>query len=147
MRAERSDSGSTPPDRTMPARPDDTISEKQESAVLALLSEPSIPKAAAAVGVTDRTLHRWLQEPAFKAAYRNARRDAFSQAIAMTQRYAPLAVNTLAKVMTDPAAPTNAKVSAAAAVLRFGREGIELEDIETRIAALERAGTAERSTA
>jgi hypothetical protein len=122
-----------------------TLSDKQEKAVLALLSEPSIPKAAASVGVSDRTLHRWLQDATFEAAYRKARRDAFSQAIAMTQRYAPLAVNTLAKVMTDPAAPTNAKVSAAAAVLRFGREGIELEDIETRIAALERAGSAERS--
>ncbi len=71
-----------------------------------------------------------------QAAYR-ARRDAFDQAIALTQRYASLAVTTMAKVMTDPNAPHTAKVSAATAMLRFGRESIEMDDLCARVEALE----------
>ena len=43
-----------------------------------------------------------------------------------------------AKVLSDPAAPHAAKVSAATAVLRFGREGIELDDVAARVEELER---------
>jgi hypothetical protein len=61
------------------------------------------------------------------------------QAIALTQRYAPLAVNTLAQVMTDADAPPSATVQAATTILRFGRDGLELDDLAARIEALEEA--------
>ena len=78
-----------------------------------------------------------MDDPDFSRAYRKARREAFGQAIALTQRYAPLAVNTLAKVMTDEDAPASAKVAAATTLLRFGREGLELDDLAARVEALE----------
>ncbi len=106
---------------------------------MALLNEPTLGKAAEAVGVGQKTLYRWLRAPAFSRAYHRARRDAFGQAIALTQRYAPLAVNTLVKVMADHDAPHHAKVSAATTLLRFGREGIELDDLAARVEALEQA--------
>jgi hypothetical protein len=62
-----------------------------------------------------------------------------SQAIALTQRYAPLAVNTLAPVMMDAHAPASSKVAAATGLLRLGREGIELDDLAARVETLERA--------
>ena len=71
------------------------------------------------------------------AAYRAARRQAFDQTIALTQRYASLAVTTLAKVMADASAANAAKVSAATAMLKFGRESIELDDLAARIETLE----------
>ncbi len=89
-------------------------------------------------GVGERTLHRWLTEEPFARAYREARRGVFQQAVSLTQRYASLAVQTLAKVMTEASSPWSAKVAASSALLRFGREGIELEDMEARIEALER---------
>lgn len=114
------------------------LEAKQEAAVLALLSQPSIAKAAEAAKVGLRTLHRWVHEDeAFIAAYRRARRDVFGHAVALTQRYAAVAVQTLAKVMTDPTAPSAARVTAATSLLRFGREGIELEDLEERVRLLE----------
>ena len=58
---------------------------------------------------------------------------------ASTTRYAPLAVNTLAQVMMDDNAPSSSKVSAATTILRFGREGIELDDLAARLEALESA--------
>jgi hypothetical protein len=85
------------------------------------------------VKVSQRTLYRWLREPDFSRAYRRARRDAFGQAIALTQRYAPLAVNTLVVVMADKDAPHHAKVSAATKLLRFGREGIERSSWRSKV--------------
>jgi hypothetical protein len=117
----------------------DELSPKQERAIVALLSEHNVTKAAAIAKVGDRTIYRWLSEPAFSKAYRKARREAFGQAIALTQRYAPLAVNTLAQVMTDADAPPSAKVQAATTILRFGRDGLELDDLAARIEALEEA--------
>jgi hypothetical protein len=117
----------------------DDLNPRQEKAIVALLGEHTVEKAAKAAGVGERTLYRWLDDPIFSSVYRKWRREAFSQAIALTQRYAPLAVNTLAKVMSDPSAPSSAKVSAATTLLRFAREGVELDDLAARVEALEQA--------
>lgn len=116
----------------------DGITPKQERAILALLSEPTIPKAAKACGCGERTIHRWLGEGAFSAAYRNARRQAFGQAIGLAQQYAPLAMHTLIKAMAEDS-PAHVKVSAATALLKFAREGIELDDLAARVEALEQS--------
>ena len=113
------------------------LTAKQENTILCLLNEPTIAKAAAAAGVGERTLYRWLDQPEFASAYRKARRQAFSQSIALVQRYAPMAVQVLAKVASDPTATMSARVSAAQALLKFGREGIEIEDLAARIEQLE----------
>ena len=120
----------------------DELTPKQEQAIVALINEPSIEKAATRVGVGERTLYRWLSDPLFSSAYRSARREAFSQAIGLTQKYAPLAVNQLAKMVHDPSTPATARVTAAVALLRFSRESIELDDLAGRIEALERQARA-----
>lgn len=123
---------------TEPADPA-LLKTTQESAILALLNEPSVPRAAASAKVGERTLRRWLEEPAFAEAYRRARRQSFEQAVALTQRYSSLAVQTLASAMANPSAPWASRISAAIGLLRFAREGIELEDLQQRVAALEQA--------
>ncbi len=50
-----------------------------------------------------------------------------------------MAVNTLVQVMMDDSAPSSSKVAAATTLLRFGREGIELDDLAVRVEALEQA--------
>jgi hypothetical protein len=115
------------------------LTPKQEQAILALLNRPSIKQAAEEVGISERQVYRWLGEDAFGRAYRGARRKAFAHAVSISQQYAPSAVATLAKVMTDPQAPHTAKVSAATALLKFSRESIELDDVVERVAALETA--------
>ncbi len=120
----------------------DSISVRQERAIICLLSEPTLAKAADAAGVGKRSLTRWMDKPAFAKAYRKARRDAFGQSIALTQHYAPLAVNTLATIMADKQAPAHARVTAAASLLKFGREGLELDDLALRVEALEEAAGA-----
>jgi hypothetical protein len=117
---------------------DNGLTAKQDRAVAALLHEPTIGRAAAVAGVGERTLQRWMTEPVFRRAVLAARREAFGHAIGLTQKYAPVAVATLVKVMQDAAVTPGAKVTAAAVLLRFGREGIELDDLAERVEALER---------
>ena len=54
------------------------------------------------------------------------------------------AVTTLLKMMIDPATPASVRVRAAEAIFHHAARAIEIEDIEVRLAGLERA--AERST-
>ena len=115
----------------------EALSPKQEEAISALLEHPTQARAAQAVGISEKTLRRWLDRPAFAAAYRRARREAFGQALGLVQRCAPMAVNALAKIVTDPAAPVPSRVAAASALLRFGREALELDDLAVRVEALE----------
>jgi hypothetical protein len=116
----------------------DGLTARQAKALEALLREPTMASAAAAAGANERTLRRWLAEPAFRDAVFRARRDAFGQAIWLTQRYAAGAVATLVKVMGDAAAPPSSKVAAAGMLLKFGREGMEIDDLAERVEALER---------
>ncbi len=118
---------------------DDGLTAAQHHAVMALLTEPSIAKAARTAGVGERSLHRWLRESAFMAEYRRARREAFSQAIGLTQRASASAVATLLKIMHDASATANARVAAASQVLKFARESIEVDDLAGRIEKLEGA--------
>jgi hypothetical protein len=139
----------------VPARPDlaglaghggdapDGLTAAQAKAIEALLQEPTLTRAAAASGVNERTLRRWLAEGPFKAALLTARREAFGQAIGLTQKYAPVAVATLVKVMNDSSSTASAKVTAAGVLLKFGREGIELDDLAERVEMLERAAKGE----
>jgi hypothetical protein len=81
----------------------------------------------------------WQKEPEFQAAYRTARRAAHAQSVARLQHATSAAVTTLLKVMVDPSTPPSTKVRAADSVLDHSAKAIELEDIDARVAELERA--------
>src|SRR5260370_1385967 len=117
---------------------------KKEEAIAALLSQRNIEEAARITGIGPKTLSRWLQVPEFDAAYRKARRDVCSQSRARLQQATGAAVSTLLKVMVDPSTPASTRVRAADSVLDHAAKAIELEDIEVRVAELERAAEASK---
>jgi len=121
------------------------LSRKQEQAIAALLSEPTIAAAAEKVGVGEVTLWRWLQREDFQADYQQARREAVAQAIAALQRASSEAVQALREIMVDSGAPASSRVSAAKTVLELALKGVELEDIERRVTALEEAADLRRA--
>jgi hypothetical protein len=88
--------------------------------------------------MAPRTLYRWMNEAHFDAAYRAARRAAFSQSTARLQQMSTAAVSTLGKIMVDPKAPAASRVRAADTVLAHAARAIELEDMEARVVELER---------
>ena len=51
--------------------------QKKEEAIVALLTQRNIEEAVKSIGVASNTLLRWMKEPEFDAAYREARRAAF----------------------------------------------------------------------
>jgi transposase-like protein len=112
---------------------------KQEEAVAALLTQRNVEEAARAAGIGTRTLLRWMKLPEFQAAYREARRAAFGQAVARLQQGTSAAATTLLKTMIDPNTPASVRVRAAEVIFNHAGKAIELEDLEARLAALERA--------
>jgi hypothetical protein len=115
------------------------MGRKQEEVIAALLSQLNVEDAARAASVGTRTLLRWLKVREFQDAYRKARRAAFGQAVARLQQACSAAVSTLLKIMVDPSAPASARVRAADSVLDHTAKAIELNDLDARVAALERA--------
>lgn len=113
------------------------LSERQERALETLLSRPTIEAAAKAAGVGARTLHRWLKEPAFRDAYREARAETVRQVTVRLQQAAGSAVDALTAVMSDDSAPQAARVSAARVVLETTYRALELEDLDERLRRLE----------
>jgi transposase-like protein len=112
---------------------------KMEEAIAALLTQRNVEEAAKAVGVATKTLLRWMKERQFQSAYREARRVAYSQAVAKLQQGATAAATTLLKVMLDQGTPASVRVRAAECIMNHSSKAIEIEDVEARVAALELA--------
>ena len=112
---------------------------QREQLILALLQQPNLEKAASSMGISKATAWRISTTPEFHEEFRRARRQAFSQATARLQHGSGAAAGTLLKVMLDQQAPAASRVRAADLVLEHAAKGIELDDIEGRVAELERA--------
>jgi hypothetical protein len=105
---------------------------KKEAAILALLTEGTIEKAAQAAGISCRTLYRWLQMAEFRAAFHQAKREAFSQSTTRLQRGSVAMATVLLKVASDPDAPLSIRVHAADRALTHAGRGTEMEARESR---------------
>lgn len=118
---------------------EDKIGARKEAAILALLTTRGIEEAAKAANVPARTLYRWMKDPVFDAAYRRAKRMAFGQAIARLQQGTAAAATTMLKLMVDPAVPASTRLRAADCIFTHAKSAIEIEEVESRVAALEQA--------
>lgn len=113
------------------------LSRKPEQAVAALLAHPTVAAAAAACGVSEASLWRWLQMPEFQTRYREARRLVVERAIGELQQAGGEAVGALRHNLTcrKPAV----EVGAAKAILEQSLRAVELIDLEERLRHLEEA--------
>ena len=112
------------------------FSRKKEAAILSLLTHNTISEAAHACGVGEVTLWRWLQNPEFQEAYRQAKREAFSQAISRLQAESGKAVATLVEIATT-GQKESARVMAARTILELAVRAVEVEELEERVSKLE----------
>lgn len=111
------------------------LSRKQEQAVAALLSAPTIKEAARSAGVSEVTLWRWLQLSEFAAAYRAARRQVVERAVSELQAAAGAAVETLKRNLHCEQA--NVEIRAAQIIIEQSVKGVELIELQERIERLE----------
>jgi len=116
---------------------------KQEQAIAALLSRGTITEAATEVGIGEATLRRWMQEPTFRVAYREARGEHLERVLARLLQASTKAVDALERNLETTDSPAT-EVRAAATLLRElvrVREQVDLsehlEGLERRLAALE----------
>jgi hypothetical protein len=116
----------------------ENLSSKQTRAINALLSEPGFGRAAGKVGVTERTLRRWMQEPHFLLAYREASTGAIKHTVGRLQSASGDAVTVLQIVMRDAKNPPIVRLNAAKAVIEFALKGLDHDELQRRIEVLER---------
>ena len=120
------------------------LSSRQRKAVEALLSTGEAAAAAREAGIARDTLYRWLKEPAFLTAVRQAEAAALDELSRLLVRLGRTAAATLAKAMSDPAVPWSTRVRAADASLGRLLQLRELATLEARVTELERlSGLAE----
>lgn len=112
--------------------------KKTHEAIAALLAHTTMKEAAAAVGIGETTLFRWMQDEGFREEYRKAKGELVGQAIARLQGVTGEAVDTLQAIMKDDDKPAGSRVTAARTILDTAIKAVELEELVARIERLEK---------
>jgi len=112
-------------------------SRRQEAAICALLTEPTIEAAADKAGIGEATLRRWLAEPSFRRRYQAARTSLLERVVGTLLAACGEAVEALRRNLE--CSKPSVQVRAAEAILQRATKGVELLDLAERIAALEEA--------
>jgi transposase-like protein len=115
------------------------LTARQRRAVEALLTNGEVSAAAREVGIHRDTLHRWLKQPGFQQAVRQAEAQTLDDLSRLLVQLGRTAVATLAKAMRDPTVPAASRVRAADAALSRLLQLRELATLEARLTALEDA--------
>lgn len=68
------------------AGPIGKINRTEEKLLIALLENPKIADAAAAVGLSETSVYRWLRNPAFQERYKEARRQIMAGAVGAPEK-------------------------------------------------------------
>jgi len=114
------------------------LTRKQIKTIGALLACQTIAESASMAGVGERTIYRWMQADTFRDALREAANETVTQAVRRLVAGRDDALDTLHKLMLG-ARSENVRRLAAKDWLDVLHRITELEIIEQRVAALERA--------
>ena len=119
---------------------------KQDRAIIALLTEPTVEAAARSADIAPATIWRWAQQPEFKSRLRDARRAVVEGAVGRLQQAATEAVDALQRNLT--CGTPSVEVKAATVILDQAIKAIELFDVVERVEHLEaRLGDGSREAA
>jgi hypothetical protein len=110
----------------------------KERAINELLKQKSLDAAARKLGISSKTLSRWLDDAEFVNAYQEAKRELLRAGIAGLTKRVSLAAETLGEVAKHKGRPYQAaRAHAAAAIIRLALDADALDDLEVRIKNLE----------
>ncbi len=113
------------------------LSPKQHQAIQALLIQSSVPNAAASVGVSVRSLYRWLDEPAFRLALNTALDKSIDAAARGLVGLTEKAIKVVGTVLDNEQLHPATRLRAADLVLSNMLKLAELRTLAQRVAALE----------
>lgn len=89
-----------------------------EEVVAALIANGTQRDAAAALGISERTLFDRMQDGEFKALYKSTKADILRSAVFNMQSKLNEAVDVVAEVMNDKASPASTRLQAAQIVIK-----------------------------
>ncbi len=115
------------------------MTPKKQKALVALLTQPTKEKAAAAAGITSKTLRCYLDDPEFQAEYRKVFSELVEGATRQAQQAIAPALSTLREIVEDGDENAQARISAARSILEYSVKLTETTDILTRLDELETA--------
>lgn len=119
--------------------PNEPLTARQETLILAMLSSSSLTDAANISGVSLATAKRWCKLPLFKAALAEAQAEVYEASLTTLKTATHDAVTTLLRMCKDTDAPHSAQIRAAQIILEKSIELHKVADLERKIAELEQA--------
>lgn len=117
----------------------ETLSSKQRAAIVAILSTPTLAEAAAHVGVTRRTIYRWLKQAEFREALEQAQGEVVHVATVRLTALLSQALEIIGKELGGD--DGKARFRAAAVVLARFATLASYVDLVRRVEALEQMNT------
>lgn len=115
------------------------LNRNQQLALDALLDAASVAEAARACGLSDRTLWRYLRDPAFADALKRRRAEAVQENTTGLVVLARRGREALFELLDDEETPPAILARIGLAAQDLAREAVELEDVLERLDALEAA--------
>jgi len=112
--------------------PRDDLTPKQVKTLTALLAGRSVEAAAKEVGVNPATVHRWLNEPSFKAARDAGQRELAELGLSLLLSLVRAAVGVQAEHLREHTR-MQIRQRASEFVIEHALKWIELEDMKARV--------------
>ena len=113
------------------------MTPNKEKLLAALLTSRTKKEAAAAAGISDRTMRSYFEDQEFCQRYREAFAGVVQDATRRAQQLLEPALSTLQTVMEDEEIPAQARVNAAKIALDYAVRLTDQNDLAERLAALE----------
>ena len=114
-----------------------TLTQKQQKALSALLTNPTKEAAAKAAGIESKTLRRYLTDPEFQAEYQKAVSGMIEDAATQARQSLNPALSCLREIVEDGGETATARISAARSLLEYGFRLTEIADIMKQLEELE----------
>ena len=106
----------------------------------ALLTARNVTDAATKAGIPERTAHRWMADPTFRAQLAAKESEVWDDATRRLGALLSPALSVLGAVMADPNTPPGTRISAAGRIIDAALKLREQRTFEERLTALEQAG-------
>ncbi len=114
------------------------MTPNKEKLLAALLTSRTKKEAAAAAGISDRTMRSYFEDKEFCQRYREAFAGVVQDATRRAQQLLEPALSTLQTVMEDEEIPAQARITAAKSIIDYSLKLTEQNDIMRQLDELER---------
>ena len=113
------------------------LTPNKNKALQALLTQPTKAAAAAAAGISPRSLRDYLADPEFQAEYKKAFGQLVTDATRQAQQALSPAISALRDIVEDDTESSSARIAAARSLLEYGLRLTEFSDILAELEAVE----------